>query len=1317
MSMSSPAVPPDLQQVFDQASLLHQQGRLAEAQSLLLMLIEQLPAHAEALRLLGVIALQSRQPEQGLAWIERAIAVAPEHPVCHSNRGAALCDLQRLEEAVESFDRAIALKPDYAAAHGNRGAACSRLGRWHEAEASYRHAIAIQPELLDAHTNLGVMLYQQGRHEEAVSHCDRALALRPDLVPMLNIRARALLALERWDQALADFREAIAIHPDFVEAQRGLAETLQSLGRMEEAAGSYARLVALDALDALAWSRYGDVLSALARYDEAMSCYDQALSLQPAFAEACCNRGMARLKQRDYAGALADFDQALAIQSEFFEAWSNRGDALLKLQCCDEAIVSFRKALTLQPEEEGAHINLAAALCGAEQYEECVVYCDKVLERWPDSFGVLCNRASALQELYRMDEAAVDFARCVALDPDNAENLCSRGMFELRMGRFEQGWPLYEWRRRRPDAVTLPPGAAWSGREEVAGKTVVLHGEQGLGDTLQFIRYASLLCDRGAKVTVAVQAPLLRLLRSGDSRIAYVTADQVPARADFRSALMSMPLAFGTRLDTIPATPGYLRADPLLVEAWGRVLPVRTRPRIGLVWSGSSTYASDRKRSLLLQQLEPMLSFPADWYVLQKDVRPEDANTLARLPHVIHLGEALGDFANTAALVDHLDLVISVDTSLAHLAGALGKPVWILLSQVPDWRWMLDRDDSPWYPGARLFRQTTRGDWAPVVERVRKALDAAENVDLATTAQPELADVHADFGTMLYNLGRHEDAVTRFDLALVLRPDFVSARNSRGLALLKWGRLDEALADFASVIATQEDVADAHRGRADVLRLQGHAENAAASYARAVALDPGDAPTLQRYGEVLAALGRYAEAINCYDRLLSLQPASADGYCNRGLMRMMQKDNAGALADIKQALAIQPENFNALNNRGGILVNMGRVAEGVESFYKALALRPEDEACRNNLASALATLGRYEESLACCDMVLERHPDSLKALLNRGCMLEELGRLDEAAAAYARHVALDPDSASGHWNRAVLELRRGNFEQGLPLYEWRTRMGLAQSPSGTIWTGCEDVNGKTVVLHGEQGLGDTLQFIRYASLLCDRGAQVTAVVQAPLLRLLQSSDSRVTYVTNDHVPALADFHSTLMSLPLAFGTRPDTIPASPGYLRTDPALVDAWARALPARTRPRIGLAWSGNAAYISDSKRSLSLRQLEPMLSFPADWYVLQKDVRPEDADTLARLPQVIHPGDALGDFANTAALMDHLDLVISVDTSIGHLAGALGRPLWTLLSHIADWRWMLDRDDSPWYPSARLFRQAMRGDWATVIERVHKALTERTW
>jgi tetratricopeptide (TPR) repeat protein len=720
--MSLPAMTPNAQQVFEQASHMHQQGCLAEAESLLLTVIQQIPAHAEALRLLGVIALQSRRPENGLAWIERALAVAPEHPVCHSNRGAALLDLQRPDEAMESFGRATALKPDYAAAHSNHGIALSRLERFEEAEASYRRAIALQPELADAQANLGATLCKLGRWDEAVASCNRALELRPAFPPALNSRGQALLALGRSDEAQADFRLAIAVHEDFVEAHRGLAQALRLQGGREAAIGSYAIAVALDAGDAETWSRYGDVLQALGRYEEAIDCYSRALNLQPEFAGAYFNRSTARMKREDYSDALSDLDQVLRIRPEFLEALSNRGVVLTKLRRFEEGILCFRKALELGPEDALIHINLAGTLSDNQQYEDCVSYCNKALEYQPNLPDALHNRGVALHELYRFEEASADLARCMARDPDHVDAHWAQGITQLTLGHFEQGWPLYEWRKKVAKAEQLPPGTVWSGREHVVGKTVVIHSEQGLGDTLHFIRYARLLRGRGAQVTAVVQAPLLSLLRHSDPHTTYVTADQTPAHADFRCSLMSLPLAFDTRADTIPAWPSYLRADAVLIEGWARKLKPRTRPRIGLAWSGNTATTIDHKRSLLLEQLKPMLSFPADWYVVQKGIRDTDADTLACLPQLINFGDELGDFANTAALMDQLDLIITVDTSLGHLAGALGKPVWILLPQVPEWRWQLEREDSPWYPSVRLFRQPARGDWVSVIARLSDEL-------------------------------------------------------------------------------------------------------------------------------------------------------------------------------------------------------------------------------------------------------------------------------------------------------------------------------------------------------------------------------------------------------------------------------------------------------------------------------------------------------------------------------------------------------------------------------------------------------------------
>jgi hypothetical protein len=293
------------------------------------------------------------------------------------------------------------------------------------------------------------------------------------------------------------------------------------------------------------------------------------------------------------------------------------------------------------------------------------------------------------------------------------------------MGEFAAGWKEYEWRWRRRES----PGAGefpapwWLGKEDLRGRTILLHAEQGLGDTLQFCRYARLVEACGAKVVLQIEPALRALLGTlaGVSQI-VVPGEPLPP-FDFHCPLLSLPLALGTTLDNIPAEIPYLHADRKKVARWQGKLGRRTQPRIGLAWSGNPSQTKDRNRSLPLAALEALLELPVQFVCLQKEIRPGDAPALQRHPQLLHFENAIGDFSDTAALVECCDLVIAVNSSVAHLAGALGKPVWIPLAFVPDWRWLLGREDSPWYPGARLFRQSRPGQWDDVVRRMARELE------------------------------------------------------------------------------------------------------------------------------------------------------------------------------------------------------------------------------------------------------------------------------------------------------------------------------------------------------------------------------------------------------------------------------------------------------------------------------------------------------------------------------------------------------------------------------------------------------------------
>ncbi len=435
----------------------------------------------------------------------------------------------------------------------------------------------------------------------------------------------------------------------------------------------------------------GVALAQQGRKAEAVGWIDQAIARDPRHAAFHYNRGLALKALKRHAEAIASYDRALAIDPAYVEAWADRGVALVDSGAVEAGLASFERAIALRP---------------------------AMAEVW-------CNRGLALAQLGRRDAALDSYDRAVALRPDYADAHWNKSLLLLLHGDGERGWPLYEWRWRRPPAgIPRPPfkEPLWLGQEPLAGKTLLLHGEQGLGDSLQFCRFAPLVAARGARVVLEVPAPLVDLmggLAGVSQRVA--AGDPLPV-FDMHCPLMSLPLALGMRLDSLPGAGGYLRSDGRRVAAWARKLGPPVRPRIGIAWSGNPDYRSDAARSLAFAQLAQALpEGEFDYLVLQRDIRATDREALAARADVRLFAEG---FSDTAALMELVDLVISTDTSIAHLAGALGKTLWLLLAQPPDWRWMLERTDTPWYASARLYRQHASGDWREVLARVRADLSA-----------------------------------------------------------------------------------------------------------------------------------------------------------------------------------------------------------------------------------------------------------------------------------------------------------------------------------------------------------------------------------------------------------------------------------------------------------------------------------------------------------------------------------------------------------------------------------------------------------------
>jgi tetratricopeptide (TPR) repeat protein len=535
------------------------------------------------------------------------------------------------------------------------------------------------------------------------------------------------------------------------------------------------------------------------------------------------------------------------------------------------------------------------------------------------------------------------------------------------------------------------------------------------------------------------------------------------------------------------------------------------------------------------------------------------------------------------------------------------------------------------------------------------------------------------------------------------------------VTLHRQGRLDEAEKAYTRILKLKRDHFDALHLLGMLNHQRGRHAEAHRLISSALKANPRSPEALSNSAMVLHALKRDNEALIAVDRALALAPDHPDALNNRGNLLLEMKRYDDAAAAFRQVLAVDPRHAQARINHGNALAGLGRAEEALAEYELALSQIPGHPLACYNKANALRMLGRQADAIAAYDQAVAALPQHVNSWMNRGLALMSLNRHAEAIESHRRALAIQPDNADVHFNEALALLTIGDYERGFPKYEWRWKRSGAERPRfrKPPWLGESSVQGKSVLLHAEQGLGDTIQFVRYVSLLAGQGADVRIEVPPPLKQILSSVPGVKAAIAQGEAVPPFDLHCPMGSLPLACRTSFAAVPAAIPYLFADNERIERWRPRIEAQPGPRIALVWSGRAAHANDRNRSLALADLEPLLATAGVSFIgLQKEIRPADADRLAAEPRLLHLGEQLADFSDTAAVLSLCDLTVCVDTSVAHLAGALGRPLAVLLPFQADWRWTADRDRSPWYPQARLFRQRVSGDWTEVLERVRQML-----
>ena len=570
-----------------------------------------------------------------------------------------------------------------------------RAGLLAEAEQLYRRVLDHQPGSFDCQHLLGVISYQRGDCLAAVRQIDAALKINSHVADAHLNRGNALKKLKRFDEALASYDKAIALKGDPAP---------------------------------LMLNSRGSVLRDLGRLDEALADFDLAITLDPQFVEALNNRGNVFKDMERADAARADYERAIALKPDNADAFNNRGTLHKQLGENEQALLDYEKAIALRPDYPEAFYNHGTTLCDLGRFDDALTQFTRAIALRPGYAEAFYNRGTALMALRRIDDALAEFAQALALKPDYPEAAWNRGLCNLLVGRWREGWPDYE---RRWETDQTPPHwhacgrPQWTGREDIRGKTLLLHAEQGHGDTIMAVRFVRRVVEMGARVILDAPAALAPLLEQMEGVTLHRPEQPVPA-FDLYCPLMSLPRALDLTLESVQAETPYLAAPAGHMEKWRRRLARPAGLKVGVNWAGNPGFRHDKARSIGLPGILPLLAQSGvHFFGLQKDLRDGDADILRREPRITMLGSQIESFADTAAIISQLDLVISSDTSVVHLAGALGKPVWVLLQFVPDWRWLLDREDSPWYPTARLFRQTKLGDWTGVIERASAQLQAA----------------------------------------------------------------------------------------------------------------------------------------------------------------------------------------------------------------------------------------------------------------------------------------------------------------------------------------------------------------------------------------------------------------------------------------------------------------------------------------------------------------------------------------------------------------------------------------------------------------
>lgn len=1152
--------------------------------------------------------------------------------------------------------------------------------------------------------NIANGLLEQGRLDEAIATYQKILEQNPNDYEIHKGLGKAYLSQNQFAIADQHFQQAIKLTSDNAELYFECGNAYFAHKKYHEAVSFYEQAIQLDASFLNAYDKLVNALLEQQKKSEAINVLENFVSITPDKASIYNQIGCLHYDQSNYQQAIAAFEKGLEFLPNNTALLYNRGNALQAIDENNAAILDYQNVLAQNPQDVNVLFNYGCVLQKQEKFGDAVIKFREVLKIQPDHKGAQCNLGFALQANQQTEAAIEEYRKLISLDPTNADNHCNLAISLLINKDFKNGWKEYEWRLKKFPA--LNSFDIWQGRSLKSGEILLLWSEQGFGDSLQFVRYAALFYAKGYIVKIATSKPLIRLFEKClqcPSEIINIDQDDLSGYEN-HIPLASLPKFFQTSDETIPALIPYI--NPPTEISPHLKLPNISGKKIGLVWASGAGNANYKIRTLNLSLLFGAFSDLFDstqvsFWSLQVGKDATQIQPWLHHSNVNDLSPLLKDFYDTASVIQQLDLVITVDTAVAHLAGAMGKPVWILLPFVPDWRWQLDREDSPWYPTARLFRQPKRNDWLASLLKIRKALHQEFNLELP----PE---------NWMSNISEENE--------VVLNQNGAAFYIDLGQSLAEQGKIDEAIATYEKALLLEPRNVDLLNRLAVIFYNQSNYDSAAAYFIRAIAVQEDNPDLYYNLGTIYLIQKKHQEAIDAYEKVLKLNPSHGGTLHNISIALTAEHQYEKALEYLKKSQVLDPSNADTLCQIGNVLCEQKSYEQAIQYFQQALYKKPNTPGLLYNIATCYQYWGRHQEAIQYYEKTLRLEPHNHAAQYNLGNALQDMCRFEESIEAYRKAIAIDANNAGVHLNLGLLLLLTGNFEQGWSEYEWRfdPLHPELKTISTPMWDG-QPIEDELLVWY-EQGMGDSIQFIRYLEVLQEKGIKVIVSTAQPLIKLFKNClKTPITVLNQESEDFSANqykYHVSLMSLPHILKTRANSIPNAIPYI-LPPQLCKS-ELILPTVSGKKIGIVWASGTANTGLYARksidiSLLLRYLQDAINNQlVSVWSLQVGQDSHQIQPWVDNQSIFDPTPFIEDFYDTASIIKQLDLIITVDTSVAHLAGAMGKAVWLMLPFVPDWRWQLERHDSPWYPTVRIFRQHQKGDWNSLLREIKQELNK---